>query len=205
MRGDKRSYPSPNGVDNVFAPAFCTFAGIGNENRQLRVLIEDLFNAAIVATLLGLDALGLLRLIVVLNIAKVSTVGNVFWRAEGRGRRLRRRGHRSNWSIVLEHTGTGIAGATELAYIRRGSRNGRPARAKNHGAQTSRTGCYPRRPTWRIAARGWALVKAVGSCGAADRDDERARWRLVVERVRDLQSCEVEREPWEWGWKGSER
>lgn len=50
MAMDAKTHPGPDRVDNVFASILQALSGVGDDDGQVRVLVEDLLYAAVVAT-----------------------------------------------------------------------------------------------------------------------------------------------------------
>lgn len=68
------AYTCPYCIDNVASTAFMTFAGVGDQDLQIWIFIQDLFDTAIVPALfprhLSASLLGVIVLIIVAQVSR---------------------------------------------------------------------------------------------------------------------------------------
>lgn len=134
------TYAGSDGVDNVTPTALMAFSCISDDDLEVGVLVEDLFDATVVASLLPRPMLtSLLRIVVFVIVAKISWSRDQLRGLICRGRRSRMRGHWSLGSCFICRRSIGINKTETLGLSYVGWRDG--VREKGmHGGQTTHMG-----------------------------------------------------------------
>lgn len=148
-----QAYPSPYSVNNETSSAFMILPGVGDENRHLGVLVEDLLYATVVHTPTKIPMtrrLGIVRPIILL-VAKVILMGQVI------GRILARRvtGGRGRGGLAVKEGYTAIIISNHTIKLKQRSGNTDGQKERLNAANPTnearcrkhRTGCCPRRST----------------------------------------------------------